>query len=155
MLPREIIHAPVSCPGATEVGFAIKCLRRGTIRKLRVLQLTGTLAGFQYCLYNTAAACPVGTGPTAGATVNEKLYRITPLLTVAAASAQYSTGLAFPEVGISDIDLAYECLDDVDGNTLVGGVASRGSNLYMKIISAGTGAKTYGVAMTIIDPNFA
>ncbi len=152
MLPHEFIIPLIACNGGVTMGLAIQCLRRGTIKKLRVIQLDGTLEGFQYALYNTVAACDPSLDGAAQAGVNEKLYRITPLLTVSSSSDSFVSDEQYPEDGVTNLDMPYACQDDHDGNPLAKTSSNQGDKIYLKIIAGGSGTKHFGVAMTVMDP---
>lgn len=155
MLPHEIVipykgSAAISCAGGAVVGIDVRALQRGTIKKLRVIQLTGTLDGFNYTLYNTVGACDALGSPDVG--VDERLYRITPRLIVAVGADSYASAELYPEDGVSNLDMPYEVLDGYDGDAFAGTPSSRSIRLRLRIEAAGTGAKTFGIAMTIINP---
>src|SRR4051812_12567776 len=120
MLPHEIVVPSIACAGGVTVGVAVNALRRGTIKKLRIVQLTGAIEGFQYCLYNTIAACDPDAAGAAQVGVNEKLYRITPLLTVSSGQDSFTSGEQYPEDGVTNLDMPYACLDDHDNNPRAG-----------------------------------
>jgi hypothetical protein len=151
MLPKEIVVDPINCPGGTEVGVLVPAIRRGIIVKAHVVQLTGALEGFSYCLYNTVAACPPGTSPTASATAPEKLYRVIPLLVVPTGQDSYMGASGFPRDGVYNLNAAYGILDDNNGQPLAGSPSNQGAKLPLKIIALGAGAKTFGIALTITD----
>ncbi len=150
MIPHEYWFSDISCDGGDVVGVPLQVMRRGTIKKLRVLQLDGQNQGFNYCLYNTVAACQADGSALAG--VSEKLFRISPILTVSSGNDQYASDEGFPEDGVSNLDLAYECLDDHDGNPLRRTPSNASDKIYLRLAAAGTGSKLFGVAMTIMDP---
>jgi hypothetical protein len=167
MIPHEFftgsrsLPAPFTVPGGQEWGFAIPACRRGTIEKLRVVQLSGTQDGFSYTLYNSIAGCPPGVNPSAASVANgynELLFRVTPTLVVPAGQAQFSSSEGFPEDGVSNLNLPYANVDSGApalgiAAALLGGASNTDRLLYLKIHDAGSaGAKTYGIAMTILDP---
>ncbi len=160
MLPHEFITAPINVTGGTTVGVPVFASRRGTIKKLRVVQLSGTLEGFTYTLYNTIAACQADGSALSTVTlpsgvvvtVYEKLYRVTPALTVASAAAEYASTEGYPEDGVSNLELPYEIKDGADGSPLTGTSTGKAPHLQLKLVVGGTGAKVFGIAMTILDP---
>lgn len=108
----------------------------GRIAKLIVKQLSGTLAGFRVDLYSTRGVAPVdGSSSEAGSTLDEDLYRVIPTLTAANLAA---TVEIFSDSG----GYVYR---NTDGNN-----SSPEQGLYMRIIPAGTGSKTFGISYTTI-----
>lgn len=150
MIPHEYVFPSIAVAGGATAGVALVCLRRGTIKKLRVVQLSGTLDGFSYALYNTAAACQANGSALNG--VDERLYRVTPLLSVVATKDAFASAEDYPEDGVSNLELAFACMDDHDGKPLKASPSSADNKLYLKLVVAGAGAKSFGVALTIMDP---
>lgn len=141
MKPTEIVYKDLTVSGGTNVGFVLPAPPRGQIGKFIVTQSTGTLAGFSYCLYNHRDACPPGVGAkTAG--VNAVVHQICKSVTVASSSA-------------SNLDEAFRLLLPYCNVDARGGSGSSGSSnadhgfVYLLLDVAGSGVKTFDVALTV------
>lgn len=173
VFPSTKYPALLTIPKGGELGIKIPCIRRGVVTKLLVKQIdlttgdllpvSGDLTGFSYQLYNTVAACPPGTSPTATAIANgvvASAYGISPLITVASGDSEFVSGEGFPEDGVHNLQLGYSCLDGRTQNTnqtlaLAAGPSSEDNNIYLKITTPDTGIsanKSFMVALTIEDP---
>lgn len=153
MLVHEAVYPNVVVAAGTPIGVPLAALRRGLIRKLSVVQLTGTRSGFTYTLYTTAGACQPDGSALAG--FDERLYRIAAPFVVASGADSYAG--TFPGDGVHNLDLAYGSLDDRDGNVpdptravITPSPTNQAQKIYLKIASAGAG--TFGVALAITDP---
>lgn len=140
----DTVRYPLLVTGGTEVGFVIPSQARGTLKKVIVAQLTGTLAGFTYTLYNKATACPPGVDPTNSATEPEVLYRVLGPVTVASSASYFFGTEQWPNDGVHGVEIPYSNLDNAASNP----PGSPLSQLYLKLLVAGIGAKTFGIAMT-------
>ena len=148
MVPSNIVATTdvngttLTVTGGQEQGYAIAGAKAGRLNRLVVKQLTGTADGFTATLYNNPAACPTVaspgvTSPSATALANgvyEELYRITAPLVVTSTN---TAGIAH------NLDSHF---------TTAGGSTDRLPVVYIKINAAGTGAKTFAVAMTVVAP---
>lgn len=158
MVPREYIYPIISVTGGSETGIALPILTRGMISKLLVVQLSGTLDGFTYQLYNAKAACPPGANPTTVATGNSvpyQIYAVTPPFVVASTKSQFSTAEGSSEDGTTNLNFAYMNCDNTTGPANLVTTASSTNAmgyLYLKLNVSGTGAKTFGVSITGLAP---
>jgi hypothetical protein len=131
--------------GGSSIGVKLFVPDRGVITRLIVSQLTGAFEGFSYTLYNSKAALSAtGDNPTLAAT--ETLYRLAGPVAVAANKKLYDGGGVWPNDGVHLIYLPYR---NNDGNATI-----QDPSLYLHIAAAGTGAKTFGVAITISEPQY-
>lgn len=149
-------------PNGGEYGYALRCMRRGVIKKLNVVALdTGAdLTGFYYELYNTAEACPVGANPSSSRGPKALgpsaiVFLVVPRLVVASAKNDYVSSEGFPEDGsYGGLSIPFECQDQRGGGTLNIDPTSPGDTLYLLINSSvgGASVKHFGVALTVQDP---
>jgi hypothetical protein len=123
-------------PTALTNKFELGVVKRGVIRRFRVIQTAGANAGFSYSLFSKDAA--VNADGTLAS--NAELYRVTPSVVVGAvAQAAEPGGFA--------LDYAYSNMD-ADGRD-----TEMERRLYLKldVVSAFAG-KTFAVAIAIDDP---
>jgi hypothetical protein len=169
MVPYEIIipdltgggAAPAVVTGQTQLGLAIPSISRGMIKQLRVIELGTSHTGFSYALFKSIVACDPALYGAARGGIVEALYQIGPTFTVTSGQTQFASSEGFPEDGVSNLDLAFCCLDNQDGTPMQSlgryDTTNRGRTLYLRIVPASaptTGGKAYGVALTTVDPIF-
>jgi len=139
----RVPQTTLTVDGGGSISVELPVLGRGVLTKLIVVQLTGTLEGFTYALYNSKNAYPPGADPTAGAL--EPLYRVSGPVPVASGKALFDGGQGWINDGLSNLFTPFHNVDGDPTNT---------PNLvYLYIAAAGTGPKTFGVALTVAHPH--
>ncbi len=148
MVPHDKVITGLDITGGTTKGFALAGTpRQGTLRKLRVVQTSGSFDGFSYVLYNSISACDDAGAAASG--VDDRLYRLTTVYVVASTKHQLAADNTYPEAGVTELSIPYRLQDDRAGVGLAANPSSVGGALRLKIIAAGSGAKTFAVAITV------
>jgi hypothetical protein len=133
----------VAVNGGQILRIALGAPSKGQIFKAAVIQLTGSMDGFNYALYNSAAGCPPGV-ITGADTVDP--------------TAQAQAQICAPRVAATGKD-RYLLTDGTDGSfspvpigyysNADGGQSTAQRKLYIRLTVPGTGAKTFGIFIGI------
>jgi hypothetical protein len=151
----------LSCPAGQDIGFQIPdtsvegvsgIQAKGTISTFVVKQLTGSLDGFEYCLYDTSRACPPGANPLASATEDPTIAAIIGPVFVPSGQSYVDMPQSWPSDSAHQIWVPF-ANDDLRQDPVN---MFKGHYLYLRIKAnaltlPGDPAKTFGYRLTVLD----